>query len=103
MTASNCRNNEKVTIDYKGECQRRLPCPICVQMEGAIIDAQVCGSDGNTYESDCMLMTANCNKLASEEITKVHDGACPVEPVRFPLCMVHPKYQRPVWKGWVFN
>merc|ERR1711935_80662 len=66
----------------------------CMQQYGS--RQEVCGSDNVTYDSDCMLATANCNKLESEEITKLHDGACLIIIEPCPLCMVHPKFMRPV-------
>lgn len=78
---------------HKGQCERRMPCPMCMQQYG---NQPICASDGNTYDSDCMLATANCDKPINEEIKKLHEGPCPriIEPC--PLCMMHPKYMRPV-------
>jgi len=86
-------NDEKIKMQHEGECKQRLPCPMCMQYGH---QQQVCGSDNVTYDSDCMLATANCNKLVSEEITKLHDGACLIIIEPCPLCMVHPKFMRPV-------
>ena len=34
----------------------------------------VCGSDGKTYDNECLMEVAAC--MNGEDITKVHDGPC---------------------------
>ncbi|XP_059168107.1 agrin-like [Physella acuta] len=73
LFAANCDkpDDAQVTIAKVGECDKMKcprPCP-------RIYDP-VCGSDGNTYDNQCILDNVNCYKTPSEKITVVHPGVC---------------------------
>ncbi len=57
------------------ECPLKCPLPPSSTVGGAAV---VCGSDGASYVSDCVLALESCRRRRQSKstLTKLHDGAC---------------------------
>ncbi|XP_060806535.1 agrin-like [Amyelois transitella] len=97
LRRESCRTRQQLTIAYRGECaSAQHPCDSvkCGLREHCSLDARgvavcgcgpdceavvrpVCGSDGRTYESPCLLERASC--LENRDIRMAYMGTCGVE------------------------
>ncbi|XP_053610410.1 agrin-like isoform X5 [Plodia interpunctella] len=97
LRRESCRTRQQLTIAYRGECaSAQHPCESvkCGLREHCSLDARgvavcgcgsdcesvvrpVCGSDGKTYESPCLLERASC--MENRDIRVAYMGTCGVE------------------------
>ncbi|XP_013379469.1 follistatin-A isoform X2 [Lingula anatina] len=95
MLKYNCRHNKKVEIAYFGRCQKSCDNVICTDNKNCVVDQNgmphcvycsihcppahsasqmICGADGVTYESFCLLQQATCRK--GRTIGSAYHGPC---------------------------
>ena len=63
-----CEPQEKNSQSEDEDVKCQIPCPRHLM--------PVCGSDGQTYNNDCLLKTATCQ---DKSVVKLHNGACDAE------------------------
>jgi len=75
-----CESEISVTKLHAGECKANsldtVPEDNCDIVSTKEFDP-VCGSDGQTYSSECMMRFSTCKSEVS--VTKMHDGECKIE------------------------
>ena len=77
LRVHNCKMGTNIGVAHRGECKpmiitERPPqaCPMCLPGH-----KPVCGTDGITYQSECYLETANCNKV-TDIVEVANEGEC---------------------------
>ncbi|CAH1796250.1 unnamed protein product [Owenia fusiformis] len=123
MLKHNCRHNNHVEVAYPGECQTSCDTVQCTHNRHCILDQNhiahcvecsncprirhnspsrmlLCGSDGNTYNSQCHIRRATC--LNQGNIQTAYKGRCQDSPTCDNIqctsgksCLMNPTTQRP--------
>ena len=79
LDTKNCDNDSEITVLYEGAC-KIVKCGNCENLPKIpksdlnVYERPICGSDQQTYKSDCALKKSNCE--LAQNVTKIHDGEC---------------------------
>jgi len=64
----NCKTKGKITVLHEGKCQEE--CQRYAEKCKFVPKVQVCGSDGKTYESNCIMRAFNCEENKNVKVVK---------------------------------
>jgi len=85
----NCKTKGKITVLHEGKCKDE--CARYAKTCEFVPKVQVCGSDGKTYESNCMMRAFNCEEDKTIKVVKCNNKECPSEcPSEFPCDVYSP-------------
>ncbi|TMW58853.1 hypothetical protein Poli38472_006998 [Pythium oligandrum] len=88
--------NPRVKLLGEGKCADLLgsaPGPstssVCVPVPCSVVDAPICGSDGNTYMNLCLLTNAQCD---NSKLLVLHEGECGADTILTCASLTCPQY-----------